>query len=52
MYNASSGGQAFGALNVNATLQPNGGSAPIPNMMPYLAVNYVICMYGIFPSRS
>jgi microcystin-dependent protein len=25
---------------------------PVPVLMPYLVVNYVICMYGIFPSRN
>jgi microcystin-dependent protein len=28
------------------------GGVPVPNLMPYLAVNYVICLYGIFPSRN
>jgi microcystin-dependent protein len=53
IYNATAGaGQFFGAMNVSANLLPNGGSQPIPNVMPYLAMNYVICMYGIFPSRN
>ncbi|XZF16415.1 phage tail protein [Chitinophagaceae bacterium MMS25-I14] len=53
MYNSTAGaGQFFGTMNVTANLSPNGSSAPIPNIMPYLALNYVICMYGIFPSRN
>ena len=53
IYNGSGGaGQFFGAMNVSANLQPAGGSQPIPNLMPYLAMNYVICLYGIFPSRN
>lgn len=29
-----------------------GGSQPHNNMQPYLGMNYVICMEGIFPSRN
>jgi microcystin-dependent protein len=29
-----------------------GGSQPVNNMQPYLGMNYVICLYGIFPSRN
>lgn len=53
MYNPTAGtNQNFGALNVTANLQVTGGGSPIPNMMPYTAMNYVICTQGIFPSRS
>ena len=29
-----------------------GGSQPHDNMMPYLAVSYIISLFGIFPSQS
>lgn len=29
-----------------------GSSAPVNIMNPYLGMNYVICQYGIFPSRN
>ena len=29
-----------------------GGSQPHDNMMPYLCVNFIISLYGIFPSQS
>lgn len=29
-----------------------GGSLPHNNMQPFLTVNFVICLYGIFPSRN
>jgi microcystin-dependent protein len=29
-----------------------GENQPHTNMQPYLALNYVICLYGIFPSRN
>ena len=30
----------------------NGASQPHSNTMPSLALNYIICIYGIFPSRN
>ena len=29
-----------------------GGSQPHENMMPFGVVNFIICLFGIFPSRS
>jgi microcystin-dependent protein len=29
-----------------------GGSQPHDNMAPYCAVNYIISLFGIFPSQS
>jgi microcystin-dependent protein len=40
-------------LNMNAqsvTLQ--GGSQPHDNMAPFLAVNFIISLFGIFPSQT
>jgi microcystin-dependent protein len=31
---------------------PQGGSQPHDNMAPYLAVNYIISLFGIFPSQN
>jgi microcystin-dependent protein len=36
----------------NVSLAPVGGSQPIDILQPYLALNYVICVEGIYPSRS
>lgn len=36
----------------DSAIGPNAGGAPFPVRMPYLGMNYVICMYGIFPSRN
>lgn len=43
--------------NVNVPLPAvsignTGNNQPHSNIMPSLALNYVICMYGIFPSRN
>lgn len=34
------------------TLSQNGGNTPHENVQPILAVNYIICLEGIFPSRN
>jgi microcystin-dependent protein len=41
----------------NSPLAPNvlsqvGGSQPHDNMQPYLAVNFCICLYGVYPSQT
>ncbi len=30
----------------------SGGNQPFSIMQPYLGMNYIICLYGIFPSRN
>lgn len=39
---------AINAKSVSFT----GQSIPVNNMPPYLGLNYIICIYGIYPSRS
>jgi len=34
------------------TIGYTGGSQPHTNMSPYLTLNYIICLQGVFPSRS
>ena len=36
----------------NATIGVAGSSQPYSVLSPYLVVNYIICMYGIYPSRN
>lgn len=43
--------QASVALNVNA-ITPVGGSQPHTNIQPYLTLNFIISLFGIFPSPS
>ena len=38
-------------LNAQA-IQPSGGSQPHENLQPYLAINYIISLFGIFPSPT
>lgn len=38
-------------MNANM-LQPVGGSQPHDNLQPYLAVSYILSLFGIFPSQT
>jgi microcystin-dependent protein len=31
---------------------PTGGSQPHDNMVPYLAINFIISLFGVFPSQT
>ncbi|MGA3049801.1 MAG: tail fiber protein [Terracidiphilus sp.] len=42
---------ATGTLAPTAVSQ-SGGNVPHPNIQPYLTVNFIIALVGIFPSRS
>jgi microcystin-dependent protein len=44
-------GGALGPMDPS-TIAPAGTSQPHQNMQPYLVLNYVIALTGIFPSRS
>src|SRR3954453_15415824 len=50
----SSYGAADGSFAMAAgMIQPNtGGPTPVATMTPFLAMNYCICVEGIYPSRS
>ncbi len=45
---------AMNPAAITNTLQVgiNGGSQPFSIMPPYLGMNYIICLFGIFPSRD
>lgn len=47
-YAATSDGTALSTTAIGST----GGGQPHENMPPYLALNYFICIYGIFPTRD
>ena len=52
------GGHAMFSTNApsvpmsNAVISNNPGSLPHPNIMPFLAVSFIISLFGIFPSRN
>jgi microcystin-dependent protein len=45
---ADSGNQSMHANAIGST----GGSQPVNNMSPYLAINFIIALVGTYPSRS
>lgn len=52
-YFANPPGPAPTLTNMNfQQIAISGGSLPHNNMMPYLALNFIICMQGVFPPRG
>ncbi|MDD2836092.1 MAG: hypothetical protein PHY05_08060, partial [Methanothrix sp.] len=44
---------ALGNMDVNSIVVGNAGaSTPHENMQPYLAMNFIICVAGVYPPRS
>jgi microcystin-dependent protein len=48
---------AYGTLNPTGTLDPSsipvvGGSQPHDNVQPFLAISFIISLFGIFPSQN
>jgi microcystin-dependent protein len=41
----------YGALHPSS-LTPDGGSQPHDNMQPYTVVNFIISLYGVYPSAA
>ena len=41
-----------GPTMAGAVIQPAGGSQPHDNFQPYLCVNFIISLFGIFPSPT
>ena len=48
MYSSSGAGSNLAPTAISIS----GGSQPHNNMQPYLGMNYIICLFGIFPSRN
>jgi microcystin-dependent protein len=46
---ATANGSLGGATT---TIGVNGGNQPVSIMQPYLGMNYVICLQGLYPSRN
>lgn len=39
-------------IQVPVTVAANGSNQPIPVQQPYLGLNYIICLFGVFPQRN
>ncbi len=44
-------GTVTGNVTGTVTTANTGNSQPVPNMQPYLVLNYIICWNGIYPTR-
>jgi len=42
----------MGSTVATVTVNNAGQSVPINNMQPYLGLNYIVCLQGIFPDRN
>ena len=51
-YATGTPGGHLGGVTASAATGPTGNNQPVGIMPPYLALNYVICLYGIYPSRN
>jgi len=47
-----SAGTAVNSLMASTNIGPAGGSQPHDNMLPFQAINYILSLYGIFPSQT
>jgi microcystin-dependent protein len=45
-------GAAANAVMAGGAVGPSGGSSPHNNLQPYLTLNFVIALQGVFPPRS
>lgn len=50
-YNSTSDGSML-APTYSTVIAPAGNGSPIVNLTPYVGINYIICLYGIYPSRN
>lgn len=52
IYTSSAANTTLGSVSGSVTVDPAGGSRSHENRQPYQAINYIICLEGIFPPRS
>jgi microcystin-dependent protein len=54
MYSTVNNGNGLGNMQLALTAAAAGSASPAPltNIQPVMGMNYIICMFGIFPSRN
>jgi microcystin-dependent protein len=52
IYTNAPDGNFTGALHTVASIGISGQNTAMNNLQPYLGMNYIICMYGVFPYRN
>lgn len=51
IYNVPAGSVSPTPMNPN-TITPTGGNQPHDNMSPFLVINFIISLFGIYPSQT
>lgn len=51
-YASAASGGGMKPYNVNVQMSNTGGNTPYSILPAFLGLNYVICMYGVFPARN
>lgn len=49
---SGSGNAHMAPYTANVTMSTVGSDAPYEILQPYMGINYIICQYGVFPSRN
>ena len=52
MYSTVNNGSGLGNMQLALVAAPAGAASPVNNIQPVMGMNYVICMFGVFPSRN
>ncbi|KIA96127.1 tail collar protein [Pedobacter kyungheensis] len=51
-FSKTSSGLKMAPLASTTSLAPQGGSQPHNNMQPYLAINFIISLFGVYPTSN
>jgi microcystin-dependent protein len=54
MYSTVNNASGLGNMQLALTAAAAGSASPAPltNIQPVMGMNYIICMFGIFPARN
>ena len=51
-YTAPPGNGTLAPMTMGGNLAPTGQGQPFSDMQPFLGVSFILCMFGVFPSRN
>jgi len=52
LYSSEAADGAMKPITPSITINPTGNNLPMSIQQPYLGMNYIICMQGVYPSRN
>lgn len=52
LFNSGGANTNMPAFSGALSLAPTGGNQPYSNLRPVLGVNYIVCMFGVYPARN